>query len=92
MALKIRHADELVGFGAIRDGNYLTHLFIAKSSQGVGLGKKLLNTLISSSTGNEISLRSSPNAVGFYQAHGFVIAGEKDQHNGVPFVPMILVR
>jgi len=92
VALKITQAGQIIGFGAIRDGNYLTHLFIAKQHQEVGLGQKLLNTLISSSTSSEIKLRSSLNAVGFYQDYGFSILGPEARHNGIPFVPLALVR
>jgi len=92
VALKICHQGKLVGFGAIRDGNYLTHLFVQSTNQGAGLGKKLLNTLISSSTSSEITLRSSANAVSFYQDNDFVITGDKAREQGIPFVPMALVR
>lgn len=84
--------DQLVGFGALRHGDYLTHLFVAKSAQGKGVGKKLLNALICSTSANRISLRSSVNAVSFYHLHGFNTTGEEADFNGIRFVPMSLQR
>ena len=31
---------ELLGFAALRDGNYLTHLFVSQPSQGAGVGRE----------------------------------------------------
>jgi len=31
---------ELLGFAALRDGNYLTHLFVSQPPQGLGVGRE----------------------------------------------------
>ncbi|WP_417537415.1 GNAT family N-acetyltransferase [Marinomonas sp.] len=90
--LKVVCADEIVGFGAFRDGNYLTHLFVSKSLQGQGIGKRLLNALLDTTDAKEISLRSSVNAVGFYESYGFEATGSEADFNGIRFVPMCLTR
>ncbi|MEJ2765352.1 GNAT family N-acetyltransferase [Photobacterium sp. MCCC 1A19761] len=90
--LKAVMDGEVVGFGALRDGNYLTHLFISKQVQGSGLGKQLLGRLLHATNAREITLRSSVNAVGFYQAYGFERTGEESQFHGIRFVPMRLMR
>ena len=90
--LKVVLAGEIVGFGALRDGNYLTHLFVSKSVQGQGIGKRLLSALLNTTEAKEISLRSSVNAVGFYESYGFEATGSEADFNGIRFVPMCLTR
>jgi len=91
-SIKAVSGGEILGFAALRDGNYLTHLFVASSQQGAGLGHTLLNHLLNQTNAREVSLRSSVNAVGFYNRNGFVATGEEAEFNGIRFVPMSLVR
>lgn len=91
-AIKAILNDHLVGFAALRDGNYLTHLFVAKSAQGKGIGGQLLAHLLHSTTAETITLRSSVNAVSFYHSQGFEANGEEAEFNGIRFVPMSLQR
>jgi predicted GNAT family N-acyltransferase len=91
-AVKAVLGAELTGFAALRDGNYLTHLFVAKSAQGTGLGSRLLNTVLDSTSAKQISLRSSLNAADFYRRHGFTATGEEAEFNGIRFIPMMLIR
>ncbi|MCG7497692.1 GNAT family N-acetyltransferase [Vibrio sp. Of7-15] len=92
LAIKAVSGGRLLGFAALRDGNYLTHLFISKEAQGAGLGRELLNHLLGSTDASEISLRSAVNSVSFYSHHGFVTTGDEAEFNGIRFVPMSLVR
>jgi GNAT superfamily N-acetyltransferase len=82
---------QIVGYGALRNGNYLTHLFVSKNNQGDGVGKALLAVLLSGIGEIEINLRSSVNAVRFYEYNGFEVTGEEAEFNGIRFVPMRLV-
>ncbi|KJG40643.1 acetyltransferase [Photobacterium angustum] len=91
-SVKVVSDGEVLGFAALRDGNYLTHLFVANSQQGSGLGRALLNHLLNQTDAREVSLRSSVNAVEFYNRNGFVTTGEEAEFNGIRFVPMSLVR
>ncbi|WP_417528201.1 GNAT family N-acetyltransferase [Marinomonas shanghaiensis] len=90
--LKVVCSGEIIGFGALRDGNYLTHLFVSTSMQGQGIGKRLLGALLDTTEAKEISLRSSVNAVGFYKSCGFEMTGSEADFNGIRFVPMCLAR
>lgn len=85
-------AGKIVGFGALRDGNYLTHLFVSNSLQRQGIGKRLLSALLNMTEANEISLRSSVNAIGFYESYGFKATGSEADFNGIRFVSMCLTR
>tara|TARA_Y100001956_G_C4124778_1_gene189471 strand:+ start:740 stop:1183 length:444 start_codon:yes stop_codon:yes gene_type:complete len=91
-SIKAIDNNRLVGFAALREGNYLTHLFVAKSAQKTGLGALLLDELLRSTQEKRISLRSSVNAEGFYQRYGFAQTGEESEFNGIRFVPMTLTR
>ncbi|USD42840.1 GNAT family N-acetyltransferase [Vibrio sp. SCSIO 43135] len=92
VSLKAVLDGQMVGYAALRNGDYLTHLFVSNKLQGSGLGTKLLKRILESTEESEISLRSSVNAVGFYQHHGFVATSEESDFNGIRFVPMSLVR
>ena len=79
---KIQDEHNLIGFGAIRDDDYITHLFIDTRYQGTGLGKTLLRQLLKDTTG-PARLRSSINAVDFYHSQGFVANGSEESVNGL---------
>jgi predicted GNAT family N-acyltransferase len=87
-ALKISDSGVLLGFGALKEGSYLTHLFVSKAIQGCGMGRKLLEELMASTTASEMSLRASLNAAGFYESLGFTKTGPESDFNGIKFVPM----
>lgn len=91
-SVKLVSEGKLVGFSALRDGNYLTHLFVAKGIQGQGAGRLLLDHVLAQTLEKEISLRSSVNAKGFYLAYGFKVEGAESEFNGIRFVPMQLLR
>ncbi|CAH6939259.1 N-acetyltransferase domain-containing protein [Vibrio chagasii] len=86
--LKVIDNGKLVGFGAIRDRDYITHLFIENSYQGTGLGKLLLEQLLKLSNYEDVRLRASVNAVNFYESQGFKATDKETQVNGIRFVPM----
>lgn len=92
VSIKATRSGEIIGFAALRNGNYLTHLFVDQSAQGTGVGRDLLGYVLQTTDASEISLRSSLNAVDFYRHHGFVASGEESQFNGIRFVPMCLIR
>ncbi|WP_262021719.1 GNAT family N-acetyltransferase [Vibrio quintilis] len=92
VTIKAISNGKLLGFAALRDGNYLMYLFVDKSAQGMGLGHQLLTFLLNATDAKEIHLRSSINAIGFYRHNGFKVLGEETEFNGIRFVPMSLVR
>lgn len=92
-SFKVTNDDhEIVGFGAIRDHNYITHLFVDPPFQGRGLGQLILRHLLPKTGQDEVRLKSSINAVDFYESQGFVATGSEQVFNGIRFVPMIWLR
>ncbi len=91
-SVKVTLNNQLVGFGAIRDKGYITHLFVDVNHQGKGLGKLLLKHMLALSTGADVRLRASVNAVNFYKSQGFVTTGSEMEVSGLRFVPMVWVR
>nr|WP_275664491.1 GNAT family N-acetyltransferase [Vibrio tubiashii] len=92
LAIKAVYGEQLLGFAALRDENYVTHLFVSKQAQGSGLGRDMLNHLLASTESKEVSLRSSINAMCFYRHNGFTVSGDEGEVNGIRFVPMSLIR
>jgi len=85
---KVEECGLLVGFGAIRSDDYITHLFINKAHQRKGFGKLLLEHLLKASKSNEIGLKASVNSVDFYKSQGFKSIGKEASINGLRFVSM----
>ncbi|MCF2855886.1 GNAT family N-acetyltransferase [Pseudoalteromonas sp. SMS1] len=83
---------QIIGFAALREKNYITHLFVAKSTQRQGVGKILLNTLLAQTRAAHISLRASVNARCFYEKAGFKATEPEGQFCGIRFIPMALER
>ncbi|MEF1211824.1 GNAT family N-acetyltransferase [Vibrio alginolyticus] len=48
--------------------------------------------MLALSTGREVRLRASVNAVNFYKSQGFVATGSELEVSGIRFVPMVWVR
>jgi ribosomal protein S18 acetylase RimI-like enzyme len=67
--------DKMVGFGrAISDGSYQAAIYdcaVIKAYQGKGLGKKIVQEIISHLKGCNIILYASPGKEGFYEKLGF---------------------
>ncbi|OHY94694.1 GNAT family N-acetyltransferase [Vibrio rotiferianus] len=92
-ALAAFRDSKVVGFAALKDDNYLTHLFVATEVQGHGLGKQLLDTILDSTQDKPrsyVRLRSAPNAISFYQKHGFERTDDLCEKEGIRYVPMRL--
>ena len=84
----------LVGFVGVRDHSHLYHLFVAESEQKHGIARALWQTAeracrAAGNTGR-FTVNSSNNAVGVYEAFGFVRAGPPQNSDGVLFNPMVL--
>ncbi|MGR4991780.1 GNAT family N-acetyltransferase [Vibrio rotiferianus] len=93
VALTAIRDNNIIGFVALKSGNYLTHLFVTTEEQGHGLGKQLLNAILESTQDQPrsyVRLRSAPNAVSFYHKHGFEPTDDLCEKEGIRYVPMRL--
>jgi GNAT superfamily N-acetyltransferase len=85
----------LVGVIGIRDNNHLYHLFVAKTHQGLGLGKRLWlhakdECLAKGNTGR-FTVNSALNAQNVYLKLGFTPLGAIRENQGIKDIPMELV-
>jgi len=76
-----RRAGKLIGIGnAISDGHlvvYFPHLLVHPTFQNQGVGKKMMAALLERYAGfHQQMLSADGKAVGFYEALGFVRAGQ----------------
>jgi GNAT superfamily N-acetyltransferase len=85
---------ELVGFVGVRDNKHLYHLFVAKSAQGRGVGRKLWEFAKRDCGANghhgAFTVNASNNAVPIYERFGFIRDGAAQNSNGVIYNPMKL--
>jgi ribosomal protein S18 acetylase RimI-like enzyme len=67
--------NQMIGFGrAISDGAYQAAIYdcaVLPEFQGQGIGKAIVNAVLSRLSNCNIILYASPGKEGFYQAHGF---------------------
>jgi len=84
--------SELAGFIAIRDRCHLFHLFVERSHQRHGIGRRLweraLHELCAPGSYGGFTVNSSLSAVPVYQAFGFVSAGSIQRMHVISFLPM----
>ena len=84
--------SQFAGFIAIRDGSHLFHLFVERSHQRRGIGRRLweraLGQLCAAGNDGCFTVNSSLSAVPVYQAFGFVPAGSIQSMHGISFLPM----
>ena len=71
----VYHADQLIGFGrAISDGFYQAAIYdcaVRPEFQGEGVGKIIMNKILSRISHCNVILYASPGKEGFYRTHGF---------------------
>lgn len=84
--------NKIAGYLALKDGNYLYHLFVSEQYQGKGIAKTLWHHAIAQSPSDCYTLRSSLFAIPVYKRFGFVEDGERGEKDGIGFQPMTLKR
>ena len=70
---------------------HINLLFVDKSSQAKGIGKKLINIVIDDNENSFITVNSSRYAVPIYQNLGFIKTEEEKEQDGLKFTPMKLI-
>lgn len=84
--------DEIAGVIAKKGISHIALFFVNKKKQNQGIGKKLFNFFvdyIKQNTNAEIiTVNSSPFAVRIYEKLGFNKTSEKQEKDGIIFIPM----
>lgn len=70
---------------------HINLFFVDKSSQGKGIGKKLMAIGIENNENSFITVNSSRYAVPIYEKLGFVKMEEEKEQDGLKFTPMKLI-
>lgn len=82
-----------VGFIGCRNGNHISLLFVDKDYHHQGIATALLDNLLKELkklNKTSATVNSSPYAVGFYHAVGFISLSEAQEKDGIIFTPMII--
>ncbi|EGQ9065003.1 GNAT family N-acetyltransferase [Vibrio parahaemolyticus] len=89
-SIKAIKNDEIIGYVAWRQGNYIAQLYVSSKYQKQGVGRGLITEMLKRSGASSIELKASVNAVGFYQRLGFQSVDIEQVKNGIRYVPMLL--
>lgn len=71
-----------------RRKRHINLFFVEKSSQGKGIGKKLMNFILKNNENSYITVNSSRYGVPIYEKLGFVKIEEEKEQDGLKFTPM----
>jgi len=84
---------KIIGVISTRDVSHISLMFVDKKHHRRGIAKSLfqvvLEDLKSIENLSQITVNSSPYAVGVYEHLGFSKTGEKKERDGIVFVPMM---
>ena len=83
----------LVGVITTRnEGNHIAQFFVLKEYHRQGIGRKLFEYILPNSTGERITVNSSPYAVGIYHHLGFKDSDSEKITDGIRFTPMEYIK
>lgn len=84
--------DRVIGFASVRDGNFLSLLFVDEEYHRQGVGRALLDhmsTYLKEQKGEAIMyLTASPYAIDFYKKLGFFTRGQEQIVSGIRITHM----
>lgn len=80
--------EAVVGVVHVRDGHHLSMFFVLPSHQRRGIGRALIERVLRELPHSELTVHSSPNAVGVYQRFGFEVSGSEVERSGIRYVAM----
>ncbi len=89
-ALKASFGNEIVGYIAWREENYIGHLYVKTEYHGFGIAKRLVEEMKRISDARLIKVKASIYALGFYESVGFKAISKELSINGIRYVPMEL--
>lgn len=80
--------DRIVGVIAVRPPFHISLLFVDPQFHRRGIARSLFETVLEVCKNTEITVNSSPYAVGIYRRMGFADTDAEQTVNGIRFVPM----
>lgn len=84
---------EIVGVIATRNnGNHIALFFVDGKYHRQGIGRKLFKIVTQRSTGQKITVNSSPYAIEIYKKLGFVPDSDEQIVEGMRFTPMTYIK
>jgi GNAT superfamily N-acetyltransferase len=84
---------EIAGVIATRScGNHIALLFVDGKYHRQGIGRKLFETVVKESTGDKITVNSSPYAVDVYKKLGFIPDSDEQLADGIRYTPMTYMK
>lgn len=88
-----RILGQLAGMLELSNPEHVSLFLVDEKYQPLGVGKKLLQQAMESSgsTSDRIHMNAAPGFVSYYQKLGFEITNEKQEKNGIVYVPMVIV-
>jgi len=89
-AVKATIDNEIIGYIAWREENYIGQLYVKTEYHGFGVAKRLVEEMILMSGATLIRVKASVYALGFYGKVGFKAMSEELSINGIRYVPMEL--
>lgn len=89
-SLKASFGNEIVGYIAWREENYIGHLYVKTEYHGFGIAKRLIEEMKRISDARLIKVKASIYALGFYESVGFKAISKELSINGIRYVPMEL--
>ncbi len=82
--------DTIVAYLALKNGNHIYHLFVAKAHHGQGIARALWQHVLQPHPAKRYTVRSSLFAVPIYQRFGFIVCEPVIVKDGIGYQPMQL--
>ena len=79
---------KLIAVGAVKERRHVLLLYVLPQEQRSGVGSLLLKKLLAQMSTAEVTVNAAPEAVPFYEKHGFSIRSSLQIKDGIRFVPM----
>lgn len=83
--------EKMVGVLAMQQ-SHISLLFVEKEFHRQGIARSLFQYMLSHTSGDSITVNSSPYALDVYRKLGFIATSAEQITNGIRYTPMIYVR
>lgn len=95
LILTASFGNEIIGMIEVRDWFHICLLFVSKNHQRKGISRLLFEKALNEILNNKpeirfIEVNASPFSVEIYKRLGFNIISERQERNGIIYIPMIL--